>query len=58
MKGDKVQGLNPEHIPGQRDWEKWPQTEEALARGHAGPGSQAIRGHLVGESDSPTIRGS
>ena len=59
MKGDKVQGLNPEHIQGQGDSEKeLLQSEEAPARGHTGPGSQAMRGHPGGGRDRPAIRGS
>ena len=58
MKEDEVQRLNPEHIQGQGDGEKWLQSEEALARGHTGPGSQAMRRHLGGERDRPAIRGS
>ena len=48
MKEDEVQRLNPEHIQGQGNGEKWLQSKEALARGHTGPGSQAMRGHPGG----------
>lgn len=45
MKGDKVQGLNPEHIQGQGD-SVVAAGGEAPGKGAYGCWSQAMRGHL------------